>query len=273
MTLAKVWAGAIVDAEAGDGRMNLKRWRAGVTSDVTVQLRLTNLAYSATAPYDCPKSAVILSNACNVIANQSFPGVPGGPVLGLALLACGNTNFLPKARSYAYSIAPVNLSLRFPPGEQTKSADTWGWGYKGVFLAEYYLLTGDTIVLHGINEYAVALAQAQSRYGTMGHGGALLNADGNFHGTVGPYGPVNQAGLAASLAIVLGKKALVASGTPVDPEIDPAIDRTDKFFPSTCRREIFPTANMIRFQYSVSADLLPIIANSTAARDSLPLPA
>ncbi len=226
----KSFGWAIGAAEAGDGKMNFKRWRAGVTNDVTIQLQLTNLAYSATAPYNCPKSAAILSNACNVIASQSFPGVPGGPVLGLALLACGNTNFLPKVRTYAYSIAPVNLSLRFSPGEQTHSADAWGWGYKGVFLAEYYLLTGDTNVLHGINEYTVALAQAQSRYGTMSHGGALLNADGSFHGTMGPYGPVNQGGLVANLAIVMGKKCLVASGMPVDPEINPAIDRAAKFF-------------------------------------------
>ncbi len=63
---------AIGAAEAGDGKLNIKRWRAGVTTDVTLQLGLTNAAYSATAPYDCPKSAIILSNACNIIANESI---------------------------------------------------------------------------------------------------------------------------------------------------------------------------------------------------------
>ena len=223
---------AIGAAEAGDGKLNLKRWRAGVTTDVTLQLQVLG-AYSPTAPYDCPKSAIILSNACNLIANKSFnAGVPGDPVLGLALLASGNTNYLSKVRTYARSIAPANLALRFAPGQSTQGEGLWIWdyGYKGVFLAEYYLLTGDPNVLHGINEYAVALAQAQSRYGTFCHGGALLNADGSFHGTVGPYGPVNSGGLVGNLAIVLGKKCLVASGQAVDPEIDPAIDRAAKFF-------------------------------------------
>jgi Family of unknown function (DUF6288) len=177
---------AIGDAEAGDGVLNFKRWRAGVTNDVAIQLPLSNIAYSATAPFDCPKSALILSNAGNIISNKTFnAGAPGDPTLGLALLASGNTNYLAKARTYAYSIAPTNLSRRFAPGQSTRGEGLWIWdyGYRGVFLAEYFLLTGDTNVLHGLNEYAVALAQAQSRYGTFGHGGAVLKANGDFHGT------------------------------------------------------------------------------------------
>ena len=90
---------AIGAAEASDGKLNLKRWRAGVTTDVTLQLQILG-AYSPTAPYHCPKSAIILSNACNRIANKSFnAGAPGDPVLGLALLASGNTNYLSKVRT------------------------------------------------------------------------------------------------------------------------------------------------------------------------------
>ncbi len=224
---------AIGAAEAGDGVLNLKRWRAGVTNDVAIQLPLSNIAYSATAPFDCPKSALILSNAGNIISNKNFnAGAPGDPTLGLALLASGNTNYLAKARTYARSIAPTNLSLRFVPGQSTRGEGLWIWdyGYRGVFLAEYFLLTGDTNVLHGLNEYAVALAQAQSRYGTFGHGGAVLKANGEFHGTIPPYGPVNSAGLVANMAIVLWKKAAVAGGHEVDPEINPAIERAAKFF-------------------------------------------
>ncbi len=214
---------AIVAAEAGDGTLKLKRWRAGATNEVQLQLRIMG-AYSATAPYNCPKSALILSNACNLIANQSFGGTPGGPVLGLALLASGNTNYLSKVRTYARSLAPANLTL------DPNSCDTWGWGYRNVFLSEYYLLTGDANVLAGIKAYTVALAKAQSLYGTYGHGGAERHADGSFHGSISWYGPVNSAGLVANLGIVMGKKCMVASGGAVDPEIDPAIGRGAKFF-------------------------------------------
>jgi len=215
---------AIGAAEAGDGKLKLKRWRAGTTSDVQIQLRIMG-AYSPTAPYNCPKSALILSNACNLIANKSFnAGTPGDPVLGLALLATGNTNYLSKVRTYARSIAPASGSLN------PNSCDTWGWGYRNVFLSEYYLLTGDANVLAGIKEYTVALAKAQSLYGTFGHGGAEQHADGSLHGSISWYGPVNSAGLVANLGIVLGKKCMVASGGAVDPEIDPAIERSAKFF-------------------------------------------
>ena len=226
---------AIGAAEAGDGAMNLKQWRAGVTNEVTIHLQFLNLAYSATAPYNCPKSALILSNACNIIAQESFPsgaenGYPGPPVLGLALMASGNTNYLPQVKAYAYSVAPATLAITYAFGQNTSGADAWGWGYNGVFLAEYYLLTGDTNVIHGIGQYTLALAQAQSRYGTLAHGGSLLNTDGSFHGTMGPYGPVNSGGLVANLAIVLGSKCLVQSGSAVDPEISSAIARADNFF-------------------------------------------
>ena len=66
---------AIGAAEAADGVMNLKRWRAGVTNDVSIQLQVLG-AYSATAPYNCPKSARILSNACNKFAGWSSRGRP-----------------------------------------------------------------------------------------------------------------------------------------------------------------------------------------------------
>ena len=215
---------AIGAAEATDGWLNLKRWRAGGTSDVSIQLPLSNLSYSATAPYDCPKSALILSNALTIIATKSFSGAPAGPVLGLALLASGNTNYLPKVRAYAHSLTPANLTL------DPNACDTWGWGYKNVFLAEYFLATGDPNVLSGIAQYTVALAKAQSLYGTFGHGGAEQHADGSLHGSIPWYGPVNSAGLVANLAIVMGRKCLVASGGVLDPEINPAIDRGAKFF-------------------------------------------
>jgi hypothetical protein len=62
-------------------------------------------------------------------------------------------------------------------------------------------------------------------YGTFGHGFASLTKDGKFNGSVPPYGPVNQAGLPANLAIVMGKKCGVKN-----PEVDLAIVRAAGFF-------------------------------------------
>ena len=56
---------AIADAEARDpATLSLLRWRAGTTTPVTLTLQTLG-AYSATAPYNCPKSAAILELGLN----------------------------------------------------------------------------------------------------------------------------------------------------------------------------------------------------------------
>ena len=45
---------AIGEAEASDGKLALLRWRAGEQSGVVVPIEVLG-AYSATAPFDCPK--------------------------------------------------------------------------------------------------------------------------------------------------------------------------------------------------------------------------
>ena len=211
---------AIGAAEAGDGVMNLKRWRAGVTNDVTIHLGLSNLAYSATAPYNCPKSAIILSNAINILANRSFNlNTPGNQVLGLAMLASGNTNFLSSVQTYARSISSIPVSYAM-----------WDWSYNGIFLAEYFLKTGDTNVLPVLNTILVNIANGTDRYGTTCHTTSFLNSDGSYNGTSAGYGPVNSTGLACDLGLVLGQKALVAAGMTVNPAINAAIMRGTNFF-------------------------------------------
>lgn len=230
----KAFGMAITESErTGAGTLRVKRWRAGVTTDVNIPMAIMG-DYTATAPYSCPKSALILANARTSLVNQLLANSNfltkdwAGAISGLALLggvAPGDANYATvqsRLQTYAQSLAatPPNLA----------AVSTWSWGYIGLFLSEYYLSTGDASVVTGLNNYTVALAKVQSRYGTYGHAGSLRNADGSFHGTVGPYGPVNQAGLPAVIAIVLGKKALQAAGQPIDPEIDPAIQRGSDFF-------------------------------------------
>ena len=218
---------AIGDAEAGTGVLSLKRWRAGTTTDVSITL--SNMgAYSATAPYNCPKTALIRTNAAKALAqriNTYGWGVDGpGSINALALLATGDTNYLPMLQTYARSIAPPTMNL-----EQSGGIGAWDC-YNSIFLAEYYMLTGDAQVFHGLSEYVIYAATHQSMFGTSGHGfsnipppGGWLN--GGTHGSMSWYGPVNQAGLVAQLSIVLGKKAGVVSS-----EIDPAIARAANFF-------------------------------------------
>jgi len=217
----KSFAAAIQQAEteANNGILKLTRWRAGKTSEVELKLRVMG-TYSATAPYACPKSKLIFEDACKLLEKEPLHESWNGAVNGLALLATGNPTYLPKLRDFAHRMGPTSLKLELKEG-----MSVWDWGYRNLFLCEYFLATGDKDVLHAISEFTLALAKGQSLYGTIGHGVSGLTADGKLHGSIPPYGPVNMCGLPANLSIVLGKRCGVE-----DPEVDAAMARAAKFF-------------------------------------------
>jgi len=207
------------ESDAGKGVLKLTRWRAGKTDDVELKLRVLG-TYSDTAPYNCPKSKRIFDDACTALAKEPLNEGWAGAINGLALLSTGNPDYLPRVRDLAHKMAPQTLKLELKDGMVV-----WDWGYRNLFLCEYYLQTGDKDVLHAIREYTVTLSKGQSLYGTFGHGISKLTPEGNLHGSIPPYGPVNMAGLAGNLGIIMGRKCGVD-----DPEIGPAIDRASKFF-------------------------------------------
>ncbi|MEI7729374.1 MAG: DUF6288 domain-containing protein [Verrucomicrobiota bacterium] len=207
------------EQEANQGVLKLTRWRAGKTEEVQLKLRVMG-TYSDTAPYNCPKSKRIFDEACKALEREPLKADIWGAINGLALMATGNRDCMPRVQELARKIGPPTLKLELKDGMVV-----WDWGYRNLFLSEYYLLTGDQEVLHAIRQYTVSLAKGQSMYGTFGHGIASLTSDGQLHGSIPPYGPVNAAGLIGNLAIIMGKKCGVS-----DPEIDPAIDRASKFF-------------------------------------------
>jgi autotransporter-associated beta strand protein len=237
----KAIGAAISNAEkTGAGTLRVKRWREGISTDVNIAMTIMG-NYSVTAPYNCPKSKQVLAAArtklvAELLADPSFLTNGFYPVTaginGLALMAGvvpGDANYeIVQARlqSYARAVASANLYSGGYP--------TWTWAYTNIFLSEYYLRSveaglPDAIVLAGINKYTVAMAKAQSRYGTFGHDGSSLKADGSLHGTITGYGAINAAGISANLSILLGKKALLAGSQALDPEIDPAIERGSNF--------------------------------------------
>jgi HEAT repeat protein len=214
-------AAAIQEAEkeSNAGVLKLTRWRTGKTEEVQLTLRVMG-TYSETAPYECPKSKKIFEEACKALEKEPLVENWHGAISGLALLATGKPEYLPRLQEFARKIGPKSLKLELKPGMVT-----WEWSYKALFLCEYYLLTGDKEVLPAVTEYTVALSKGQSLYGTFGHGIAPPSPEGKLHGSIEPYGPVNMAGLPANLAIVMGKKCGVK-----DPEVDPAIERAMVFF-------------------------------------------
>lgn len=212
---------AIQEAEKknNQGVLSLAVWRSGKVENLTIKLQVMG-AYSETAPYECAKSKLIFDNACVVLEKEPLKISWSGAITGLALLATGEAKYLSRLKEFAHKLGPKDLKLGLKDGMVV-----WDWGYRNLFLCEYFLLTGDREVLPAIGQYTIVLAKGQSMYGTFGHGLSRLTTDGQLHGSIPPYGPVNAAGLIGNMAIVMGKKCGIK-----DPEIDPAIERGSKFF-------------------------------------------
>ena len=216
------------EKEANGGILRLIRWRDGKTEEVKLKLRVMG-TYANTAPYNCLKSKRIFDEACKALEKEPLDESWSGAVSGLALMASGNADYLPRVREFAKKMASKTVNL-----EKQQGMVTWDWGYKNLFLCEYYLLTGDQAVFPAIRDYTIALAKGQSMYGTFGHGVIRLTSKDELR-SVPPYGPVNSAGLPANISIVMGKKCGVK-----DPEVDAAIERASNFFGYFVDKGIIP---------------------------------
>ena len=101
------------------------------------------------------------------------------------------------------------------------SLPAWDRGHKLLFLAEYYLATGDAQVLPAVEAYALNVCKNRSHFGTFGHG----FADWKNGAIGGGYGAVNSAGMPCMLGVLLAKECGLTN-----PELDPAIAAANSFF-------------------------------------------
>ncbi len=197
------------ETEAGGGRLTLTRWRAGTAEDVTLTLPVLG-TFSATAPYDCAKSRLILSRGLSALAarmTQPEYARTQDPIPraldSLALLAGGD----PAHRDL------VTQQARWAADFTARDFKTWHYGYVMIFLAEYVTATGDTSVLPGLRRLAKEAAGGQSAVGSWGHD--FARPDGRLKG----YGMMNSPGLPLTIGMVLARDAGVA-----DADVAGAID-------------------------------------------------
>jgi len=196
---------AITAAEEKTGVLPLIRWRDGQSTNVEVKLAVLG-QYSATAPYDCPKSKAIFEQGCRLIAQNGLKDADIPIDLNaLALLASGQKEYRPMLADYATKVA---ASLK--PG-------TWNWyyAYGNLYLSEYVLATGDRSIMPELRRTTLEAVKAQCMNGMWGHNPAL--PDGHSEG----YGGMNQIGLPLTAALVLTRQAGVN-----EPALDRAIDNS-----------------------------------------------
>jgi len=202
---------AITAAEAQGKPLELTLLRDGAQRVIGVKLQPMP-PFSKTWPANCPKSEQILLDACEALAALQ---VPGGTIVtsgnfgtingGLLFLASGRPEFLDNARRAAHDIADNEYGFY-------QSLNNWQMGYGGIFLAEYYLATGDDTVLPGLQRMCDVIVGGMMLSGTWGH-----------RSPSGGYGGLNVTGLPCALTLVLAKEC----GLKIDEE---ALDHTLDFF-------------------------------------------
>jgi Family of unknown function (DUF6288)/HEAT repeats len=248
------------------GALNVRVWRAGSPATITDKtLWLAPIdTYTDTAPYNCPKSKKILEKAraqlvIELRANAEFltgghsSKLPNGYIFsgagavnGLALLAAvpkyGSNGLIDPDYDYVQARLRAMVAELGAPDldiSATEDKPIWRLAYQNIFLCEYYMRSKDDadairkpdmVALDKLKKYTIALARAQGKFGTFGHGGSLLTPGGGLHGVVPFTGAINCAGIAANLSLVLGKMANLRDSNVIDSEIQPAIDRANQYF-------------------------------------------
>ncbi len=203
----------IAESNAGNGNLKLTRWREGTAQEVTVNLPVLG-DYSATAPFNCPKSKRILELGCEALAKRvetaGYDKTQSPVTRALnahALLASGNPKYLPIVKKEAeWAAAFTNEGMQ-----------TWYYGYVLSFLADYKIATGDESIMPGLTRIAMEAAKGQSIVGSWGH--KFARPDGGLYG----YGMMNAPGVPLTTSLVLAREAGLK-----DPVLDLAIDRSTK---------------------------------------------
>ena len=199
----------LAESGKGAGKLVLTRWRAGKQEDVTITLPVLG-DYSATAPFDCAKSKLILERGCANLAKRiAEPSYNPDPIVrslnALALLAGGKKEHLPLVKREAQRAAAY----------EGRGFRSWHFGYVMMLAAEYQLATGDDSVMPGLRRLALETANGQSAVGSWGHD--FARPDGRLKG----YGMMNAPGLPLTTSLVLARAAGVD-----DPVITAAIERS-----------------------------------------------
>lgn len=225
---------AVGDAEARkEALLKLLIWKAGKTEVVSLKLKFLD-HYSATAPYNCVKSAYILEQGLQVLMEKQDEGV--WSINALPLLAANypdnpsNATRQAKAREWARKLiwSQQETDKRLNGHVSGESKVGWTRGHQLIVLAEYYLQTQDADVLPTIEAMAVEICNGFSHLGTMGHQFSNPVLNGKFNGpyNIG-YGAINSAGIPSYYGLLLARQCGVKR-----PELAPAIARATNFFGS-----------------------------------------
>ena len=193
---------ALAAAQTDDleGVLTLQVVRDGAAVNVIVPLGVSG-DYVTGWPYGSPKCRKILEQAQEFLVERA-PDQVGG--VGFLTQTYGNVLLLLATdEDQGWDLSRRLLYKTLPPHKVAKlygsGCATWRRAYELIAQAEYYLLTGDSAILPGIENRAQVIAAGQAACGTWGHG---LPCRG--------YGELNQAGAACFLGLALARECGVS---------------------------------------------------------------
>jgi len=214
-------------AEASGGTLTLL-----LKSGKQVDIKLSPLgAYSGTAPYNCPKTDKIISQAADALVKQGMSGGATRTAL-LGLMATGEKKYLDVVSKAIHNggilkIDPKEVDAYLKREIVNPFGSTgWTWGYNLIALGEYYLLTKDEKVLPAIRTYAIGLARGQDGLGLWGHKMAT-----GISGRAPGYGVMNQPSISNLMGMIIAQKCGIK-----DPILDKGVKKTYSWISSIAGR-------------------------------------
>ncbi len=184
---------ALVESQSPqlNGWLSLQIVRDGQPMNVEMDLGDT-LSYSETWPFDCKKSDRIRESALRCVLDGDLSSRYTGnwSWVPLFMMASGDDEALERARRIIYRGTRPELEYPRQPGNM----NSWIASYRLINICEYYLLTGDSVVLPEI-QYLTRVLENQQ-----------YNVGGWTHGNPGGYGQINCCGLAAFIGLILARE-------------------------------------------------------------------
>ena len=162
--IGKAVGAAIDRAEGTDGTLTLGFTRGGQQKEAVFRLPVIG-SFTATFPYNDPKSDRVLAGACDWLAAHQRPSgrweadgdgyVTVSSYAALALLASGDPKYEPNLRAAADALLKTSLD------PATDTLIGWKYNHLAWFLSEYYLQTRDPAIPPKLREIDRALRNIQ----------------------------------------------------------------------------------------------------------------
>jgi hypothetical protein len=167
-----------------DGSLDLQILKGQRVETITVRLS-TSPGFSATFPFNCPRSEHIYDRVCQELSAefQAKGSLPGGPVTNslavMALLGHKSNDGRTVVQPYVAKVAEG-----FASGKNQERS-VWLLSYHGVMLCEYFLMNPDPLVGKAIHAIAKRMAENIPSHGRYGHHLRPDNRDGIAYGGQG----------------------------------------------------------------------------------------